>query len=73
MNFDERVQAVSEYGFTERQARFLVTVMRTRACVSRVSTRRLPASPTGTRSASSSTASRGVDSRPLATTEGQPA
>lgn len=27
MNFDERVQAVSEYGFTERQARFLVTVM----------------------------------------------
>jgi hypothetical protein len=27
MNFDERVQAVAKFGFTERQARFLVTVM----------------------------------------------
>lgn len=27
MTFDERVKAVSEFGFTERQARFLVTVM----------------------------------------------
>ncbi len=27
MNFDDRVKAVSELGFTERQARFLVTVM----------------------------------------------
>lgn len=29
MTFDERVQAVAEFGFTERQARFLVTVMLT--------------------------------------------
>jgi hypothetical protein len=28
MNFDERVQAVAKFGFTDRQARFLVTVMR---------------------------------------------
>jgi hypothetical protein len=27
MTFDERVQAVAKFGFTERQARFLVTVM----------------------------------------------
>lgn len=27
MSFDERVQAVAKFGFTERQARFLVTVM----------------------------------------------
>lgn len=27
MNFDERVQAVAKFGFTDRQARFLVTVM----------------------------------------------
>jgi hypothetical protein len=27
MNFDDRVQAVGKFGFTERQARFLVTVM----------------------------------------------
>lgn len=27
MNFDDRVKAVAEFGFTERQARFLVTVM----------------------------------------------
>lgn len=27
MNFDDRVKAVSEFGYTERQARFLVTVM----------------------------------------------
>ena len=27
MTFDERVKAVSEFGFTTRQARFLVTVM----------------------------------------------
>jgi hypothetical protein len=27
MNFDERVKAVAEFGFTERQGRFLVTVM----------------------------------------------
>jgi hypothetical protein len=27
MNFDDGVQAVTEFGFTERQARFLVTVM----------------------------------------------
>jgi len=27
MNFDDRVRAVAEFGFTERQARFLVTVM----------------------------------------------
>jgi hypothetical protein len=27
MTFDERVKAVSEFGFTMRQARFLVTVM----------------------------------------------
>jgi hypothetical protein len=27
MNFDERVQAVGKFGFTDRQARFLVTVM----------------------------------------------
>jgi hypothetical protein len=27
MNFDDRVKAIAEFGFTERQARFLVTVM----------------------------------------------
>ena len=27
MNFDDRVKAVSQFGYTERQARFLVTVM----------------------------------------------
>src|SRR5207249_5077443 len=27
MNFEDRVKAVAEFGFTERQARFLVTVM----------------------------------------------
>ena len=27
MQFDQRVRAVAEFGFTERQARFLVTVM----------------------------------------------
>jgi len=27
MNFDDRIKAVAEFGFTERQARFLVTVM----------------------------------------------
>jgi hypothetical protein len=27
MNFDDRVQAVAKFGFTDRQARFLVTVM----------------------------------------------
>jgi hypothetical protein len=27
MNFDDRVKAVSEFGYTERQARFVVTVM----------------------------------------------
>ena len=28
MTTDERVQAIADYGFTERQARFLVLVMR---------------------------------------------
>jgi hypothetical protein len=27
MNFDDRVKAIADFGFTERQARFLVTVM----------------------------------------------
>ena len=27
MTFDDRVKAVAEFGFTDRQARFLVTVM----------------------------------------------
>jgi hypothetical protein len=27
MNFDDRVKAVARFGFTDRQARFLVTVM----------------------------------------------
>jgi hypothetical protein len=36
MNFDERVQAVAKKGFTERQARFLTTVMlHTGVCVPR--------------------------------------
>ena len=40
MTFDERVQAVAKKGFTERQARFLTTVMlHTGVCVPRQYTR----------------------------------
>ena len=36
MNFDERAAAVAKLGFTERQARFLTTVMlHTGVCVPR--------------------------------------
>jgi hypothetical protein len=50
MTFADRTAAVVPFGFTERQARFLVTVMlHTRASVSAASTVHLPVSNTGRR------------------------
>ena len=55
MTSDERVQAVAKFGVTERQARFLVTVMRHSGSACCDSTAPSPASSTGRRRASSST------------------
>ena len=62
MTLEERVQALAEFGFTERQTRFLVAVMLpARAC--RVNSRRSRASRTAIRSADSSTDSWPMDMR----------
>ena len=57
MTYEARVQAVIDFGFTERQARFLVTVMlHSGLCVPR-QYGASPAPRTATRSPSSSTSS----------------
>ena len=43
----DRIQAVTEFGFTERQARFLVLVMQHAGSAFRVNMHALPASRTG--------------------------
>ena len=60
MSTHDRIQAVTEFGFTERQARFLVLVMRhAGVCVPRQYAR-LPASRTGRSATPSSTSLSGV-------------
>ena len=43
VDLEDDVSAVTKFGVTERQARFLVTVMRHRACARRASSPRLRA------------------------------
>jgi hypothetical protein len=60
MTFDERVQAVAKRGFTERQARFLTTVMLHAGVCVHASTRGSAASSTARRRGSSSPSSCGT-------------
>jgi hypothetical protein len=64
MTTTERVQAVADYGFTEREARFLVLVMRHAGLCGSGSTPPTPASPMAATGATPcSTTLRARDSR----------